>query len=315
MYSKILCFGAMHMDRLAKCIRPFMVGVSNPVSSDFAVGGVGFNICRNLKNRGQKVAMVSCVGNDPDGSYVNAMAKEWDIQNDLVLVSEDCPTATYTAILNNDGELAAGLSEMAIYDLLTIEKIEENLSQFYEYPFWVIDANLPAEAIKWLVEHKQDSKILAAPVSMAKAERWAQSLAGIDYWIGNDTEATILSGILVNDVESAKIAADKLCSLGPEVAVITLAADGVVMASKDILGHWSIPPTNVVDVNGAGDSFFAGFTSTIADGGSLEKAVCVGVGIASLTTEYSGPVRLDLSDEMLKEKISHMPKPDLNKTE
>ncbi|MDX1738130.1 MAG: PfkB family carbohydrate kinase, partial [Alphaproteobacteria bacterium] len=73
--ASILCFGAMHMDKLARCHREFMPGVSNPVSSSFAVGGVGFNIARNIRLRGVDVGMVSITGDDPDGRYVKEIAK------------------------------------------------------------------------------------------------------------------------------------------------------------------------------------------------------------------------------------------------
>ncbi|WP_420549028.1 carbohydrate kinase family protein [Curvivirga sp.] len=307
--SSILVFGAMHMDKLAHCIRPFMAGVSNPVKSEFAVGGVGFNIARNLKQRRLNIGMVSCVGEDPDGRYVKKSAEEWSINIHLVQVSKRKPTATYTAILNNDGELAAGLSEMDIYDLLSVERLEPYLKDFYRYPYWVIDANLPAETIEWLGKHKGDSKILAAPVSVVKAERWQLALENADVWIGNGTEATVLSGVLVNDAESAQIAADKLITMGPKLAVITLAADGVVVSSEKTRGHWFIPPTEVKDVNGAGDSFFAGFTAALSKGFGVEKAASMGISVASLTTENDGPVIKDLSDEMIEARMRQLPDP------
>lgn len=308
----ILCFGAMHMDKLARCLRPFMRGVSNPVSSDYAVGGVAFNIARNLKLRGCHVGMVSRIGDDPDGRYVKDQSREWKIENDLVVSSSSEPTATYTAILDNDGELAAGLSEMDIYDHVSVNNISAQLDAYRAWPYWVVDANLPSETLQWLGQNKGESKLLSAPVSVAKAERWNQALKDVDIWIGNGTEATILSGVLVNDIASAKVAAEKLCSLGPSVAVVTLAGDGVVIWSKNLAGHWSIPPTNVRDVNGAGDSFFAGFSSSLAKGKKLEQAVITGISVASLTAENDGPVSLDLTDKKLHARMALVPTPSLD---
>lgn len=307
--SSILVFGAMHMDKLVHCIRPFMTGVSNPVNSEFAVGGVGFNIARNLQQRRLKIGMVSCVGDDPDGRYVKRVAEEWSINIHLVQLSKLMPTAAYTAILNNDGELAAGLSEMDVYKRLTVERLKPYLEDLHRWPYWVIDANLPAETIEWLGKNKGNCKIFAAPVSVVKAERWQAALEYTDVWIGNSTEATVLSGVSVADVEAAQDAADKLVTMGPQIAVVTMAAEGVVVASETTRGHWLIPPTDVKDVNGAGDSFFAGFTAALSKGFTVEKAVAMGISVASLTTEHDGPVIKDLKDEMIEDRMRQLSNP------
>ena len=60
------------------------------------------------------------------------------------------PTASYTAILEPNGELVLGLADMAIYDEITPALLEPALPRLLEYELWFVDANLPAETLRWI---------------------------------------------------------------------------------------------------------------------------------------------------------------------
>ena len=306
---RVLCFGAMNMDKLAHCHRPFQQAVSNPVTSRFTAGGVGFNIARTMKKLGIDSHMVSCVGDDPDGRYLLDLAKKWQMSRELIEISKTRLTATYTAVLDTNGELAVGLSEMDIYERLTVERLEPQLSKFQEFDYWIIEANIPQATIDWLVEHKGDSQIFAAPVSVIKSERWMNAIIHVDFWISNRVEAEMVSGIKVKDLESAHDAATLIAARGPKQVVITLGAEGVYTLGAHGEGYWTIPQTRVYDVNGAGDSFFAALCASHISGESFKDSIDVGLAVASLTTEYDGPVCEELTSEMVKQRLQEIPQP------
>lgn len=307
----ILCFGAMHMDKLARCYHPFVEGTSNPVSSEVFVGGVAFNIARHLKSRQCEAGMVSCVGDDPSGRHLLAHAAEWQIGCEFVHISEKMPSANYTALLNPDGELVAGLSDVAIYDQMTVEQLAPHLEAFKQWSYWVLDANLPARTLHWLCQNKGNTQVLAAPVSVSKAKCWQQILEFTDFWIGNAKEASVLCGFQVEDAPSAYEAAEKLRKLGTKTALITLGAKGIVVSSVPVGGHWQTPPAQVQNVNGAGDAFFAGFISTFAKGASIKNSLELGLALASLTTEHQGTVALQLDEQRLLHRLKQIPPPQI----
>ena len=255
--------------------------------------------------------MVSWVGNDPSGDYLKRHAADWGIENRFVHVSETLPTAHYIALLNPNGELVAGLSDVAIYDQMTLDSLAPHLQAFQEWPHWVLDANLPPSTLHWLCQNKGTSQIFAAPVSISKAKRWQESLAFTDFWIGNAKEAAVLCGFPVENGEEAHRAAEKLRKLGTKTALITLGAKGIVVSSASLKGHWPIPPTQVQDVNGAGDAFFAGFVSAFVHGESLKTALERGLALSSLTTEQQGAVDFPLDEAKLSARQEQIPPPQI----
>lgn len=299
----ILCAGALHFDRLAKCLQPFRAGVSNPVRSIRRAGGVAHNIAGNLCNLGSLAGLLSMVGKDPQGEALIQGARAEGLDVDLVAQCADAPTADYVALLDVDGELAAGFGEMIIYDRLDAARLRPLLPQIAGWPVWVLDGNLPEESLDLLLAHKGGARICAAPVSLVKAERWRDRLGSVDLYIGNGTEATTLTGLPVSGPGEALVAARALRQQGPQTVVVTLAAKGAVMVSGDGEGHWLPPETRVVDVNGCGDSFFAGFVRCWTMGRPATEALAYGLALASLTAEGDGPVRDDIEDKDVRGRM------------
>jgi sugar/nucleoside kinase (ribokinase family) len=62
--------------------------------------------------------------------------------------------------------------------------------------------------------------------------------------------------------------------MGPEVVVFTMGKEGTLLSidGKKLI-HVPARPVNVVDVTGAGDSFWAGFVIALLDGNPLERCV------------------------------------------
>jgi sugar/nucleoside kinase (ribokinase family) len=65
---------------------------------------------------------------------------------------------------------------------------------------------------------------------------------------------------------------ERFHSMGPEVVVFTMGADGLLLSAGGRLTHIPGRPVKVVDATGAGDSFWAGFLVALLDGNSLERS-------------------------------------------
>jgi len=98
-------------------------------------------------------------------------------------------------------------------------------------------------------------------------------LKDLDYFVPNESEAQAITGSAVEDVEDAKKCAEKLIAGGIRRVIITLGANGSLLASRE--GSEHVPPFVVqsVDSTGAGDAFIGSFAVFLAEGVPEREAV------------------------------------------
>jgi len=306
--NSVLCFGGLHFDRIARCLDDFQPAASNPVRVQSAPGGVANNIARTLSNLGVRVGLASLLGEDSDAEQLLVGLKRCGIDGSLTRQRSGLTTAGYTAVLGQDGELALGLADMEIYDAFTPAHLDKILEPSLGSDWWLAEANLPADTLAHLGAHKRGQIFCEAPVSPSKAVRWRGNLRPVDLFAGNRREAAVLAEIEINTATDAAAAARVLQSQGPNLVIITLGPDGVVMAAGDDCGYWPTPPTTVQDVNGAGDALYAGFIAARLNAAPPEQALAQGIALASLTAEQPGAV-IGLKQEALRNRMAQITVP------
>ncbi len=77
---------------------------------------------------------------------------------------------------------------------------------------------------------------------------------------------------------------------GVQHVVLTMGGNGVLLANKDGMTHFPAQPVKVVDVTGAGDSFWAGLLLAIGDGLALPDAVRIAQAVATIKLQQVGPL-------------------------
>ena len=255
--ASIACFGAANLDRTARCIGELVLRSSNPVVTRQAVGGVARNIAANLVRLGNTVRLTAAVGNDAGGDVLMRALVDDGIDADA-LRYDDATTASYTAVLDRDGELLIGLADMAVYDRITGEALAPALTED-RADARLVEANLPHNALDAATSDLPPATTLAAStVSTPKAARLAPFLDRFDLVFANRAEASVLSGIDIQTADDALRAAEAICEKGVRTTFVTLGPRGAVAASGDQRISLPAIPGAARDVVGAGDAFAAG---------------------------------------------------------
>ena len=110
-----------------------------------------------------------------------------------------------------------------------------------------------------------------------------------DYATPNESEASMLTGVAVTDLASARKAADVLLSKGVGCALITLGGQGSLLHSKTQSIHIPIfKAGKVIDTTGAGDAFNGGFAAALARGEKPETAAVFGSAVAGISVTRRG---------------------------
>ena len=113
--------------------------------------------------------------------------------------------------------------------------------------------------------------------------------AAADILTPNAWEAEALSGISVTDIGSAERAAAKIREIhGCACVIVTLAEQGVYVASDNLTGH--LPPFEVdaVATVAAGDAFAGVLGQALCEGNQLERAIQLAMAAGALCVSRPG---------------------------
>lgn len=124
-----------------------------------------------------------------------------------------------------------------------------------------------------------------APASGPLPDDW---YASIDYLIPNESEASALSGVVVDSLETAKVAATRLIKAGAGKVIVTLGAQGALFANGRDFEHLLAPQVKAIDTTAAGDTFVGGFAAALASGKSEAEAIRFGQVAAALSVTRAG---------------------------
>jgi len=114
------------------------------------------------------------------------------------------------------------------------------------------------------------------------------ALAGVDYFVPNETEAETVSGMPVRSVDDAKLCAAHLATQGLQRVIITLGDKGALVAHDG--GAELVAPYRVdtKDSSGAGDAFVGSFAVFLGEGLSERDAIARANLYAAMSTASIG---------------------------
>jgi len=137
----------------------------------------------------------------------------------------------------------------------------------------VLQFEIPLETVYYTINFARQHRIrcILNPAPAQAVDMAA--LKDLDYFVPNESEAESITGMAVKTVEAAKKCAVKLVADGIRRVIITLGANGSLLATPDGTEH--VPPFAVesIDSTGAGDAFIGSFAVFLGEGVPEKEAV------------------------------------------
>jgi ribokinase len=152
----------------------------------------------------------------------------------------------------------------------------------------LIQLEIPLETVKQISKlTKENGAFLVlnpAPILTLDPE----ILVNIDLITPNEKEASVLSGIEVNDEKSASEAAKIIHTLGPKIVIITLGSKGAYLSTEDECLIIPSYPVIAVDTTAAGDVFNGALVAAIAQGENIKNSVKQGCKASAISVTKRG---------------------------
>lgn len=302
--APVYVIGAVNMDLSGTPAGVLRRGDSNPGHITFSPGGVGRNIAENLRLLGRQVSLVTIMGEDPYADTIREHCLNAGIDLQYSFTDPLGRTSAYLCINEQNGDLHAAVSDMAICDELTPAKLEPLLPVLNHGSMVIADANLPEETLAWIAK-KIAVPIAADPVSVSKASRLKPLLSRLTLIKPNIPEAELLTGLNIQGEMNLGRAADALHRLGVQRVYISLGADGV-WADDVREGGTIIPcaPGTIVNTTGCGDAFVAAAADAFLNGLGTMEAARRALAASAICAEDTAAVSPRLSPEAIELKLS-----------
>jgi ribokinase len=137
----------------------------------------------------------------------------------------------------------------------------------------VLQFEIPLETVYYTIAfaHKNGIRCIVNPAPAQPVDMAA--LKDLDYFVPNESEAETITGSAVKNVDDAKKCAAQLVSAGVRRVIITLGANGSLLATRDGSDHVAPFPVKSVDSTGAGDAFIGSFAVFLGEGVPEKEAV------------------------------------------
>lgn len=253
-------------------------------------GGVGRNVAENIANVGMPVSYVGMLEDSAIGRDVEKHLLEIGVDLRYTVKVDKNGIGMWLVILDEEGNQAGSISKMP-----DISYLETFLRQYgekiiSEAEAIVLEVDLNEQIAEMVVDlcKKYKKRIYSIVGNMSVVLARRDLIQQTDCFICNEIEAEKffdenISGF--TPAEMRHFISTAVQAAGLKSMVVTMGRQGAVYYDgiSRMAGFCPPFPTEVVDVTGAGDAFFAGTVMALIRGISLPNAVQYGSKLASMT--------------------------------
>ena len=286
---KIVVVGSFIMDLVFRTYRRPNRG-ETVIGKEFGMftGGKGYNQAIAASRLGANVSMIGCLGTDLFGDmFISSLHKN---SVDIQYLVRDTTTGTGVAspvVYESEGDNSIIIVPQANLNLAP-KHIEAASATIAAADLLMLQLEISTETSLRAAEiaHNAGVPVMLNPAPFSKLSDNFYQL--VDIITPNEIEASQLTGLQIDSMESAKQVGKDIMALGPKIVVLTLGARGAFYLDSDQEIQVPAFKVNTIDPTAAGDAFCAGFAVAYSQGQDPVQAVRMGNAAGGLTTTILG---------------------------
>ena len=239
---------------------------------DLGFGGKGANQAVAARLCGAEVFMVARVGSDLFGPATIENFRKQGIDPTHVKQVQGLSSGVAPIFVEPNGQNRI-LVVKGANDSLKQADVDAAADTLKSCSCIVLQFEIPVATVYYTIAfaRKHGIRCILNPAPAQRVDMAA--LQGLDYFVPNESEAETITGLPVKNIDDAKKCAETLVAGGIQRVIITLGANGSLLADRNNSEH--IPPfkVNAVDSTGAGDAFIGSFAVFLGEGIAEREAV------------------------------------------
>jgi ribokinase len=249
-------------------------------------GGKGANQAVAAARLGGNVTLVAKVGNDIFGKQTIEGLQKENINTDYVFVDGEAPSGIALITVNDGGENCIVVAPGANANLLPADI--STVKNITDAEIILMQLEIPMETIVAVAKNAKANhqRVILNPAPAQKLDN--ELLDGLFLITPNETEASLLIGIKVDDEATASLAARLFLNKGVQNVLITLGSQGAYFQNKNLSLMIDAPLVRAMDTTAAGDTFSGALAVAITENMDWKKAIQFAVKAASLSVTRLG---------------------------
>ena len=251
-------------------------------------GGKGSNQTVAAARAGAAVTFITKLGKDDFGDRALAMYAQEAVTVRAEQVTDNSTGAAYIFVQDGTGANAIIVVPGAA-GTISVDDVERNRDAIETAAVFMTQLEQPIPAATRALQSARAAGVttILNPAPAAPLDNAIYKFC--DYVTPNESEASMLTGIEVVDLASARKAAEVFLQKGVGTALITLGSNGSLLHTRGMSLHIPVfAAGKVVDTTGAGDAFNGGFAAALARGDSPEIAARFGSATAGISVTRPG---------------------------
>jgi len=244
------------------------------IGGDFFMnpGGKGANQAVTIARLGGNVSFICKTGSDIFGHQSQQLFEEEGIDTSYVFSDAKNPSGVALITVDDRAENCIVVASGANGNLTPadLKLAEEGVE---EADVVLMQLEIPMETVEYVADiaFKKNKKVILNP---APAHPLSESLLRHLYILTpNETEAEIISGVKITDLESAREAASVIIGMGVKNVIITLGSKGALVCNDELVEMIPAYQVNAIDTTAAGDVFNGSLAVALSEDRSLTDAV------------------------------------------
>ena len=241
---------------------------------EMACGGKGANQAVACARLGAETWFIGRVGTDTFGDMLLQSFREAGVRTDFVRRDPETPSGVALIFVDETGQNEIVVAP-GVNGRVSREDIDMASAVWDGAKTLLVQFEIPLSTVSYAIgEASRHGAIVVVNPAPAPREPLPEEWFGlVDVWTPNEREIEGLTGIAVTDLESAERAAKALLDKGAKSVVLTLGANGSLLATRDFTRHFPAFQVQAIDATAAGDAFAAALTVKLAEGAPLEEAI------------------------------------------
>lgn len=288
--SKIVVVGSSNTDMVVRA--PYMPTPGETIlGGTFFMnqGGKGANQAVAVARLGGELTFVTKVGDDIFGKQTIEVFQNEGMDTRYVFVDPNQPSGVALITIDGKGEncivVAPGANAtLGAQEVHRTKELIENAS------YLLTQFETPMETIEEMarIAHAKGVQVVINP---APAQPISDELFALTSIITpNETEAGILTGIEVKDIESAKRAAEAIRAKGVKTVIVTLGAKGSLVHTEGKFTVIEAQKVEAVDTTAAGDTYNGALVTALSEGKDILEAVRFATRAAAISVTRMGAI-------------------------